>query len=129
MTADENGPGGVWAAGRRLSDALLAFAETRLRLFVLEARAEKLRLIGTLLRFVVALAFALVALFLGALTIAILAWDMGRYAGLLLMTGVFLAAAAFLLWRIRQSLRKEPSPFARTLREFEKDRQCLIQKN
>jgi uncharacterized membrane protein YqjE len=125
MVESENWSAGAWGAGRRFGHALLSLAETRIRLFALEARAEKVRLLGTVLQLCVALGFAMVALFLGALTIAILAWEMGRYAGLLLMTGVFLAASAFLFWRIRESLKHQPAPFARTIREFEKDRQCL----
>jgi uncharacterized membrane protein YqjE len=114
---------------RRLGAALLSIIDTRLRLFSLEFQGEKLRLLDTLLQLAVALSFGFVALFLGTLTLAIFVWDRARYSGLLLMTGFFLGAAAFLLWRLRQSLRKAPAPFSKTLKELDKDRECLTGKD
>lgn len=116
---------GLGAKARRVVCALLGLAQNRLKLISLELEAEKLRFLDRLVKLAVTLAFCLIAFLLGTLTLALYVWEVAGYAGLLLMTGVFLLAGAFLLWRLRESFRVETRPFEKTLAEFEKDRECL----
>jgi uncharacterized membrane protein YqjE len=129
MSEDEGRTGGIAGAIRRIADGLMALLQTRLQLFALEVQSEKLRLVELLIKVAIALALGLVGVGLGILTLALYVWQTSRFTGLVAMTGVFLLAAAFLLWRLRSSLRKEPVPFAKTLNELKKDRACLTGKD
>lgn len=126
---NEGNPGGLLGSVRRMFDSLLGLAQTRLQLFSLELESEKLRLVDTLAKLAVALSIAFAGLLLGIFTVALFVWEQARFRGLLMMTGVILAAAAFLLWRLRSDLSKRPAPFAKTLAEFNKDRSCLGKKD
>lgn len=129
MPATDRGSVSLAAAVRRVLDSASALVLNRLKLASLELEAQKVRLLEVLVKLAVTLAFGFVALLLGTLTLAIYAWEVARYAGLLLMFGVFLGATAFLLWRLREELRKEPRPFEKTLAELEKDHACLRTKD
>lgn len=129
MTEPGSTQGSIAAALRRLAESASALVLNRLKLASLELEAQKVRLIELLVKVAVTLAFGFVAMLLGTLTLAIYVWETARYAGLLLMFGVFLLATTFLLWRLRQDLRKEPRPFEKTLSELEKDHACLRTKN
>lgn len=110
---------------RRMARSVLTLIEARMQLFALEFQTERLRFLDTLLKFAVAIAMAAVALLLGTFTLAFYVWHVAGFPGLLAMTGLFLLAAGFLLWRLRSHLRQSPIPFTRTLEEFRKDRACL----
>ena len=110
---------------RRMARSVLTLIDARMRLFALEFQTERLRFLDTLLKFAVAIAMAAVALLLGTFTLAFYVWHVSGFPGLLAMTGLFLLAAGFLLWRLRSHLRQSPIPFTRTLEEFRKDRACL----
>ena len=105
MPADEHRPGGLFATLRRMADAALGLAQNRARLFAIELEAERFRLLESLLKIALALGVMGVGVFLGALTLALFAWQQARYAGLLLVTLLFLLAGVFLLWRLRCTLR------------------------
>lgn len=126
---NEGNPGGLLGPVRRMFDSLLGLAQTRLQLFSLELESEKLRLVDTLAKLAIAGAIAFAGLLLGVFTLALFVWERARFAGLLMLTGIILAIGAFLLWRLRSDLRKNPAPFAKTLAEFNKDRSCLAKKD
>jgi uncharacterized membrane protein YqjE len=113
------------ASFRRIADSLLGILQARLRLFSLELQSERLRLVDLLLKLAVALAFATVGLLLGTYTLARFVWEVAGYAGLVAMTALLLAVGGFLVWRIRRELLQAPPPFAKTIAEFKKDRECL----
>ncbi|MBI5384511.1 MAG: phage holin family protein [Verrucomicrobia bacterium] len=118
-------PGGWLASLRRLGDSLLALAQSRLQLLALELQSEQLRLVNTLLWLGLGLALGGVGLLFGAAALALYLWEIARFAGLLVMMVVLVGAAAVILWRLRERLRKGPQPFAETIAEFKKDRACL----
>lgn len=125
MGESESKPRSLLASFRRIADSLLGILQARLRLFSLELQSERLRLVDLLLKLAVALAFATVGLLLGTFTLALFVWQVARYAGLVAMTVLLLAAGGFLVWRIRRELQQAPPPFAKTIAEFKKDRECL----
>ena len=112
-----------------MADAVLGLAQNRVRLFAIELETEKLRLLDALLKVGIALGILGIGAFLGAFTLGLFAWQQARYAGLLLVTVLFLLAGLFLLWRVRRQLRNAPPPFEKTLTEFDKDRSCLTGKD
>jgi len=118
-------PGGMLASLRRMGDSLLALAQSRLQLFALELQSEKLRLMDLLLWLSLAVALGAVGLIVGTVALAIYLWETARYAGLLLVAGVFVGAAVVIVWRLRKGIRRGPMPFAETIGEFRKDRACL----
>jgi uncharacterized membrane protein YqjE len=125
MRAPEGGTSGWRASLRRIGSSFLGLAENRLQLAALELETEKLRLLDALLKLAIAFSVGLVGLLLGTFTLALYVWGVARYAGLLLMTVIFLAGAAFLIWRVREQMRKAPKPFEQTINEFKKDCACL----
>ena len=118
-------PGGVLSSLRRMGDSLLALAQGRLQLFALELQSEKLRLMDALLWLSIAVALGAVGLIVGTVALALYLWEMARYVGLVLMSGVFVGAAVVIVWRLRKGIRNGPMPFAGTVAEFQKDRACL----
>jgi uncharacterized membrane protein YqjE len=122
-------PGGVLSSLRRAGESLLALAQSRLQLFALDLQSEKLRLLEALLWLGLGLAIGAVGLILGTVTLALYVWARTGYAGLLVLTGVYLGVGALILWRLRQRLRQGPAPFAQTIAEFQKDRACLQDKD
>jgi uncharacterized membrane protein YqjE len=118
-------PARLLSSLRRIGDSALALAQSRLQLFVLELQDEKLRLVNMLLWLSIGLALGGAGLFLGTVVLALYLWETARFAGLLMMTGAFLGAAALIFCRLRKRLRNGPMPFADTIAEFKKDRACL----
>ena len=129
MPSEGGKPAGLFATFRRMVDAALGLAQNRVRLFAIELEAERLRLLDSVLKLAIALGILGIGVFLGALTLAVFAWQQARYLGLFLVTVVFLLAGIFLLWRLRRELRDARPPFEKTLAEFEKDRSCLTRKD
>lgn len=121
--------GGFFAPFRRIGKTLLAILDVRLQLFSVELQTERLRLVETLLKMAVAMAFTAVGLFIGALTLAVFVWELARFRGLIAMTALFLIAGIFLFWRIRNEVLRSPQPFAKTLEQLSKDRECFIPKD
>jgi uncharacterized membrane protein YqjE len=120
---------GLFATLHRMADAVLGLAQNRLRLFSLEFETEKLRLLDALLKTAVVLGILGIGVFMVALALAVFAWRLAGYAGLLILAALFLGAGAFLLSRLRRELRSTPPPFEKTMSEFDKDHACLTRKD
>lgn len=124
MEGRESGEG--WLASlRRLGDSVLALAQNRVELFAVELQEEKLRVLRLALWGVVALTLAAGGLLVVVGVVALFLWQAAGYWGLAGWAGVLLGLSAFLYWRLRQSIVQGPPPFADTLAEFRKDRECL----
>ena len=116
---------GLRPALLRLAAGGLALARTRLELAGVEWAEERRRLAS-----VVALAAAgavLATLAIAALTLFVVAyyWDTHRYAAIAGVTIVYGALAAFAFARAAAIVRRQPTPFAATIAELEKDRAIL----
>jgi uncharacterized membrane protein YqjE len=129
MSEPEPSTTGPVSSLRRMADSLLALLETRLQLFAVELQCEKLRMMEWLLLLAVGGAVGFIGLLLAVGALALYAWANWRYAGLVGLAVIFLAAAALLFWQLRARLRRQPVPFSDTLAEFKKDRACLQAKN
>lgn len=128
MPESDTSPKGLLGAIRSVVVSLLASVENRVQLFAVELQLERLRFFETVLKFAVAVSLAMVGLLLGTLTLALYVWQVARYGGLVVMTLLFLGAGAFLLWRLRESLRQSPTPFEQTLNQLKKDREWFTRK-
>jgi uncharacterized membrane protein YqjE len=122
-------PSGIAAWLRAVGDALLADVRDRVALLALEVEEEKWRLIETLVAIGAAMITGVMMLALASLTLVILFWDTARLGVIAGLAGFHgLLFSGIVLW-LRQRLARLPRPFAATLAEIEKDRQCLRDRN
>jgi uncharacterized membrane protein YqjE len=110
---------------RRMGDSILALIQNRFELAGVELQEEKLRAIGLLVWLTVAVALGTAGILLALGTVALLLWNVAGYAGLIGLALLALAAAAAILQAIRRAIHAGPMPFAGTVAEFKKDRDCL----
>ncbi len=121
----DGSPGGLSGALVRLGASTLGFLRTRLELAALEFSEERER--KKSLAFLIGVAavgfhFALLA---ASAFVVVLFWDTHRLAALASLAIVYLLIGLAALWRISIRRRTDPSPFAATLAEIERDRQWL----
>jgi uncharacterized membrane protein YqjE len=117
--------GGVLVeTSKRFARRLLAVGENRFELLMVEVQQERERLLHAIL---LALGVAAFGLLTGvALTgaIVVLLWELSRAAALLVLTGLYGAAAVCLYRRLTRLLRDWQNLPA-TLDQLRKDRACL----
>jgi uncharacterized membrane protein YqjE len=117
--------GGVLVeTSKRFARRLLAVGENRCELLMVEVQQERGRLLRAIL---LALGVAAFGLLTGvALTgsIVVLLWELSRAAALLVLTGLYGAAAVCLYRRLTRLLRDWQNLPA-TLDQLRKDRACL----
>ena len=116
---------GLKPATMRLVTGAIALLRTRLELAGVEWAEERARLTT-----IVALGVAgavLATLAVATLTILVVAyyWDSHRYLAIAAVAAVYGALAAIAILRIASIVRRQPTPFAATIAEFEKDRARL----
>ncbi len=125
MDGSEPNSSGWMEALRRTGDSLLGLVQSRFELFTLELREEKLRDLNLLIWLAVALAFIVAGLLFALGTLAIYLWNAAGYAGLIVLAVATIAAGAAILAGIVHRIQAGPGPFAETIAEFRKDRECL----
>lgn len=104
---------------------LVGITHTRLQLLTTELQ-EEVREVGLILVWsFVALFAAMMALFLGALTVIFVFWDTHRVLAAVLMTGAFLLIAAIAGLLLMRRLAAKPPLLDATLAELAKDRDQL----
>ena len=128
MSAPGEPAQGIWASLKRFLDTLLATAQNRLELFVVELQEEKCRLIEALLCAAAVAAFGMMTLALVTFTVVAIFWENGRIAALVGLSVTYLVVTA-LAWRALQKRLKSDSAFSGTLGELKKDRSCLKTEN
>ncbi|HNQ88108.1 MAG TPA: phage holin family protein [Verrucomicrobiota bacterium] len=115
-----------WGQGlRRAADSLLGLVQSRFELFTLECQEEKLRALNLIVWLAVALTLGAAGLLVGLGALALWLWHVAGYLGLVGLMLAALAAGGALLWALRRRIQTGPAPFADTLAEFRKDRECL----
>jgi uncharacterized membrane protein YqjE len=104
---------------------LVAIVHTRLQLLTTELQ-EEVREVGQILVWsFIALFAAMLALFLGALTVIFVFWDTHRIVAALSMTGAFLLISAIAGFALMRKMRAKPPMLDDTLAELAKDRDQL----
>jgi uncharacterized membrane protein YqjE len=129
MNQVEHNTTGLWASVRRIADSLLGLAQSRIDLFAVELREEQLRALDLVVWLGLAIALASAGLLVGLGALALFLWAAAGYAGLVGLALAALVAAAGIVLSIRRRIVRGPVPFAETIAEFTKDRECLLSKN
>jgi uncharacterized membrane protein YqjE len=121
--------GGWLNSLRRTGDSLLGLAQSRFELFAVELQEQKLRALKLMVWLVVALALVVAGLIVGLGALAIYLWNIAGYWGLIGLALTSIGAGAGALWRTHYRIENGPTPFAETIGEFKKDRECLRNDN
>jgi uncharacterized membrane protein YqjE len=119
---------GVFASLRRLLKTVLAIAQSRLELLLVEAQEERWRFFDALLLAGVVLILTLMTLMAATVTIVVLCVRADRLDLVVALVLVYLAGTILSFWRLRTRL-KNWVPFSATLAELKKDKACLDEKN
>jgi uncharacterized membrane protein YqjE len=119
---------GIFASLGRLLKTVLAIAQNRLELFLVECQEERWRFFDALLMAGVALILALMTLMAATFTIVVICIRADRLDLVVALVLVYLAATILAFWRLRNRLMKWV-PFSATLAELKKDKTCLDEKN
>ena len=117
--------GGLFQSLSGFVASLVALTHTRLQLFTTELQEEVQRAAQLLVWAFIALFAAMLALFLGALTVIFVFWDTHRLLAALLMTAVLLGIAIAAALVLRAKIRAKPPMLDNTLAELAKDRDQL----
>jgi len=121
--------GGLFASLRRLLDSALALVQNRFEVFTVELQEEKIRLVDLLVRAVVVVVLGFMTLIAATALVVVWFWDTSPVAVLAIVTLLYGLTAAGMSYRLKQRLQRSPPPFAGTLAEFKKDRECLGKRN
>lgn len=127
MDDSQHEPGGLLATGKRILRTVGDLVQSRLELFLVELKEERIRLFDALLLVVACVVCALMTLALLTFTLVVVFWD-HRVVVLLLLTLVYGAGAGASFWALRHRLRQWQS-FTATLDQIKKDRACLEKQN
>jgi uncharacterized membrane protein YqjE len=117
--------GGLFASLRRMFDSALKLVHNRFELFTVELQEEKIRLFDLLLRVAAVVVLGFMTLIAATALIVVWLWDTSPVAVLAIVTLGYGLTAAGIGYSIQQRLKNGPPPFAGTLAEFKKDRECL----
>ena len=119
---------GVFASFRRLLKTVLAIAQNRLELLLVELNEARWQFLGALLLAGVVLILALLTLLVPTITIVVLCLQANRLDLVVALTLLYLAATIVGFWRLHIRL-KNWVPFSATLTELKKDKACLDEKS
>jgi len=124
MKVDAHQADGWLHSLRCAGDSLLGLAQSRFELFAVELQEQKLRALRLLAWLVVALALIVAGLIVVLGALAIFLWNVAGYWGLVGLALASLAAGAGALWRTHHQI-ENATPFAESIAQFRKDRECL----
>jgi uncharacterized membrane protein YqjE len=117
--------GGLFQSLSSFVATLVTVAHTRLQLLTTELQEEVQRAAQLLVWAFIALFAAMMALFLGALTVVFVFWETHRLLAALVMTGVLLALAIGAALVLQAKIKSKPPMLDNTLAELAKDRDQL----
>jgi len=123
----ENTPGVFESLGRLLK-TVVAIAQNRFELLLVEVQEERWRFFHALLLSGVALILALMTLMTATVAIVVVCVKADRLDLVVALGLAYLAATILALWRLHVRL-KNWTPFSTTLTELKKDKACLDEKN
>ena len=119
---------GIFASLGRLLKTVLAIAQNRLELLLVEWQEERWRFFDVLLLAGVVLILVLITLMTATLAIVVVCVKADRLDLVVALVLVYLATTILSFWRLRVRLKKW-APFSATLAELKKDKACLDEKN
>jgi uncharacterized membrane protein YqjE len=128
MQGKEDRRVGVFTSLRRLLSTVLAIAENRLELLLVELQQEQWRFFNVVLLLGAVLILAAMTLMVVTFTLVVVCLEAERMDLLVGLTLLYLAATILCFWRLRVRL-KSWAPFSATLGELKKDKACLDEKS
>jgi uncharacterized membrane protein YqjE len=115
---------GIFASLGRLLKTVLAIAQNRLELLLVELREERWRFFDALLMAGIVLIMATMTLMAATITIVVVCVKADRLDLVVALVLLYLAGTILSFWRLRVRL-KQWTPFSATLAELKKDKACL----
>ena len=119
---------GLFASLGRLLGTVLAMAQNRVELLLVELREERWRFFDALLLAGMVLILATMTLMAATIAFVVLCVKADRLDLVIALVLLYLAGTIFSFWRLRNRLKKW-APFSATLAELKKDKACLDEKN
>ena len=119
---------GIFASLRRVLETVLAIAQNRLELLLVELQQERWRFFDALLLAGAVLILAAMTLMMATLTLVVVCVEKKRLDLLIGLTLLYLVAVIVAFWRLRTRL-KNWTPFSATLGELKRDKACLGEKS
>jgi uncharacterized membrane protein YqjE len=119
---------GIFASLGGLLKTVLAIAQNRLELLLVELQQERWRFFDTLLLAGAFLILLSMTLMVATITLAVVCLEAKRLDLLIALMLLFAAGASVAFWRLRKRL-KDWAPFSGTLSELKKDKACLEEKS
>jgi uncharacterized membrane protein YqjE len=119
---------GIFASLRGLLKTVLAIAQNRLELLLVELQQERWRFFDALLLAGAVLILSAMTLMVATITLVVVCVEAKRLDLLVALMLLCLAATIVAFWRLRTRL-KTWAPFSGTLTELKKDKACLDAKN
>jgi len=119
---------GIFASLGRLLKTVLAIAQNRLELLLVEWQEERWQFFNALLLAGAVLILALMTLMAATIAIVVVCVKANRLDLVIALVLLYLAGTIFSFWRLRTRLMQW-TPFAATLAELKKDKACLDEKN
>lgn len=127
MDDSQHEAGGLLATGKRILRSAGDLVQSRLELFLVELKEERIRLFDALLLVVVCVVCVLMTLALLTFTLVVVFWE-HRVVVLVLLLLLYAGGAGAAFWTLRNRLR-DWQAFAATLDLIKKDRACLEKPN
>ncbi len=128
MQGEDDSRVGFIESLRRLLKTILAIAQNRLELLLVELHEEQWRFFNVMLLLGAVLILAAVTLMAATITLVVICLEAERMDLLVGLILLYLAATIICFWRLRVRL-KNWVPFSSTLSELKKDKACLEEKN
>jgi uncharacterized membrane protein YqjE len=119
---------GIFASLRGLLKTILAIAQNRLELLLVELQQERWRFFDALLLAGAVLMLLAMTLSVATITVVVVCVEAKRLDLLIALILVCLAGTIVAFWRLRVRL-KNWTPFSGTLSELKKDKACLEEKS
>jgi uncharacterized membrane protein YqjE len=120
---------GMTGLMRNLLDHLVGGMQSRVELISIELQEEKYKLIQTFVWISAIVFTGLMAVAFGSITIIYYFWETERLLALGGLTALYAISFTAIVIAFRAYLVRQPLPFASTLEAFEKDRECIQEKN
>ena len=112
------------ATSRHFARRLLAIGENRLELLTVEVQEERVRLLHAFLLALAVAAFGMLAGITLTVAVVVLMWERAPVGTLLILTGLYAAAAVTIYQRLARQLH-DWQTLSASLDQLRKDRACL----
>ncbi len=116
---------GLIGSLREFVDGIIGSVHDRLDLLAVELHEEKYRLIQIFIWISAIVFLAMLTMVFVSLVLVVVFWETARVAVVCSLAAVYLAALAAAVIGFRNYLKHQPKPFAATLSELKKDRECI----